>query len=102
MADVGRGTTPLCTIETEIDLTTCEVIYLTAKQGSNVVFEKEKDDLDVTSEAVSVELTQEETLGFDWRKELRIQIRARYPNGKAVKSNIMVGVAGEILKEGVI
>ena len=102
MADVGRGTTPFCTYQTDIDLSTAEVIYVTFKQGSKVVLEKAVEDLDVTPTEISIHLTQEETLALNWRQELRMQIRARFPDGTAVKSNIMIGNVGEILKDGEI
>lgn len=102
MADVGRGTTPFCTYETDIDLSTCEVIYVSFKQGSKVLIEKTKDELDVSPTRLAVHLTQEETLQLKHTQELRMQIRARYPDGTAVKSNIMVGNVGEILKDGEI
>ena len=97
-----RGTTPVHTITTAIDLTNAVVIYVTYKQKRNVVLEKTKDDIDVTAEALMIPLTQAETLKFSDKDEVRVQIRARFPDGNAVASNIMVGTIGEILKDGEI
>ena len=97
-----RGTTPTFTISTSIDLTDAEVIYLTFSQGRNGIFTLEKDRMEITSEAIVVKLTQEETLSFDDRKSVRFQIRGRKPGNVAVASNIMTTSVSEILKDGVI
>lgn len=99
---IPRGTTPTHYFEVEIDLTNTAVLYLTYKQGSKIIVEKEKSDLTVTPEEVSVTLTQEETLAFSDKQDVRIQFRGRYPDGNAVESEILEVEVGEVLKEGVI
>lgn len=95
-----RGTTPTHTIDTSIDLTEAAVIYVTYKQKGRVIVEK--SDPEVTSEAVTVSLTQQETLALCASQQVHVQIRARFPDGTAVASNIMVANVDNILKEGVI
>ena len=98
-----RGTTPKHIFTTDVDLTDAEVIYITYKQGGQVVAEKELADFnEVSPEEIAVELTQEETLAFSEYSEVYIQIRARFADGHAVASNIMKVPAEAILKEGVI
>ena len=97
-----RGTTPTHTITTDLDLTEAAVIFLTYKQCKHVVCEFERDRLTVESDQIQVTLTQAETLAFDDRKDVDIQIRARFPDGSAVASNIMTITVTEILKDGVI
>ena len=99
---IPRGTTPTHYFEVEIDLTNTEVLYLTYKQGSKIIVEKEKPDLTVTAEEVSVTLTQEETLAFSDKQDVEIQFRGRYPDGTAVESEILEVEVGRILKDGVI
>ena len=51
---------------------------------------------------LEVELSQEDTLAFKQTKDVEIQIRARFLDGHAIKSNIMVTDVSKVLKEGVI
>ena len=95
-----RGTTPSHTFTTDIDLSDAEVVYVTYKQGSKVILEKDKDGMDITSDSIVIELTQEDTLSFKMGQPVRVQIRARFPSGSAVASNIIQTTADEILKEG--
>ena len=99
---IDRGTTPTHYFDVDLDLTDAEVIYITYKQGSNTIIEKEKSDLDITPEHVSFKLTQKETLALKTSRDVEVQIRARFADGTAVDSNIMQSPVGRILKEGVI
>lgn len=96
-----RGTTPTNVFNVDLDLTNAEVIYITYKQQNKVVFEKEKSDITVTENSLTVKLTQEETLKLTER-EVEIQIRARFSDGTALASNIIKTTANKILKDGVI
>lgn len=97
-----RGTTPTHIFTTDIDLTQAEVVYLTYKQGGEIVLEREVGSMEIAADKLTVELTQEETLGFTTVGQVHIQIRARYPDGSAIASNIISTTADEILKDGVI
>lgn len=97
-----RGTTPIHVFITDVDLTDAEVIYVTYKQKREILIEKTKEQIEVTSEGLTIALTQEETLMFKNNGDVRIQIRARFSDGSAIASNIIETKASEILKEGVI
>lgn len=99
---VGRGTTPYNRFTIGKDLRNAEVIWLTYKQGSRIVIDKTKDDLEIEENLITVHLTQKETLALKDTIPVRIQLRARFPDGEAVKTNIIDTEASEILKEGVI
>lgn len=96
-----RGTTPTHIFNVNVDLSEAEVIYITYKQSDSIVVEKEKADCTVTGETISVKLTQEDTLKFN-TAPVEIQIRARFPDGSAIASNIMQTTVTRILKGGVI
>lgn len=96
-----RGTTPTHTFRVPIDLTSAVALKVYYKQGYEVLVEKEKQDLVVTPTTITVELTQEETLRFA-DGQIKMQIRARMPNGKAVKSKVKTTSADELLKNEVI
>lgn len=97
-----RGTTPIHTFTTDIDLTEAEIIFITYKQSGKTVMEKGKADLTVTEDGLSVKLTQDETLAFVLGHPVEMQIRARFADGTAVASQVMRTTADVILKEGVI
>ena len=97
-----RGTTPTHIFKTSFDLTDAEVIFITYRQGNKNVMEKTGDDLTVTAEEITTKLSQEETLKFSTSGSVEIQIRARFPDGSAIASQIIRTSANAILKEGVI
>ena len=99
---IPRGTTPNQIFNVDADITQAEVVYLTYKQGNQTVLEKEKDDLDITKDTVSFKMTQEESLIFERNGSISIQIRARFADGIAIKSNIVQTSSDHLLKEGVI
>lgn len=96
-----RGTTPTNIFNTDVDLRGSNV-YITYEQLGNTVLEKSGDDVMVEEDKVTVTLTQEETLSFNDRYPVYMQIRAIFPDGGAVASNIMKTEVGIILKEGAI
>lgn len=106
-----RGTTPTHIFETDLDLRDASEIFLTYKQKdadpkcckpNNVVLTKEKTDMEIEEDKVTVKLTQEETLMFSTKGMVSIQFRAKFPDGAAVASNIVNAKADTILREGVI
>ena len=99
---ITRGTTPTQKFNTSIDLSSATVIYVSYKQHNKVVIERTVDNIVVTSTYLQFALTQEESLSLDDKVKVEIQIRAKFPNGTAVASNIIEADAGKILKGGVI
>lgn len=108
MSELYRGTTPCNIFITALDLSEAEVVYLTYSQNGMPVIEKDKSQLTFgyTTETdprckLTVTLTQEDTLKFD-KREIEIQIRARFSDGRAVASKIITASAERVLKDGVI
>ncbi len=96
-----RGTTPTNTFTVDVDLTTAIAVFVTYKQGDRLLVEKDIGDLDITATKVEVTLSQEDTLAFA-QGSVQIQIRAKYGDGAAIASNIIVAPVDQILKDGVI
>ena len=69
-----RGTTPINTFKTNIDLTGATV-FVTYTQRGRIILEKTGADLDISEDAVITRLTQRDTLGFDAIQKISIQIR---------------------------
>ena len=99
-----RGTTPTHIFKTDLDLTGADAVYVTYQQYGKTVLEKDLSDMTVEEESLTVRLTQTETLLFREKPDgtVRIQIRARWPDGDALASNIIETTVKEILKEGEI
>lgn len=95
-----RGTTPTITITTDIDLTSAINMFVTFKQNDRIVFEKTLADVEITSESVICNLTQEDTLSLK-SGIVRFQIRATLGDSK-VASNVMTASVDKILKGGAI
>lgn len=105
MSGIGRGTTPINTFKTSIDLTNANVIYITYSQLEQTVIEKTIEDIvSINATSLSVKLTQKETLRLKSEYPVKIQIRAGFggDGGDRVRSNIMVTTVEPILKGGVI
>lgn len=97
-----RGTTPTHVFKTDADLSDAEVVYVTYQQGSKKL-EKTKEDLTFTDTGFELKLTQAETLGFkSGGINAEVQIRARFADGTAVASNVIVVPVSKIIKGGEI
>ena len=101
-----RGTTPNLTFTTpyEASLWVLERSWITFKQRGMILFSIRLDDesVNVTDNAVTVTLTQEQTLSMTTADELSIQIRGIVGENKAVGSNVVQDTVCPILKDGEI
>ena len=99
-----RGTTPTNTFTSDLDLSEAEVVYITYEQDGATIIEKNRDDITFDTEAstMSVMLTQAETLALSSNTNVSVQVRARFSDGKAVGSNIVIAPVSRILKDGEI
>jgi hypothetical protein len=101
-----RGTTPTLTFTTpyEASLWVLERSWITFEQRGMILFSIRLDDesVNVTDNAVTVTLTQEQTLSMTTADELSIQIRGIVGENKAVGSNVVQDIVCPILKDGEI
>ncbi len=96
-----RGTTPTNVFGVDVDCTTASEIYITYVQNGQTIIEKTIEDTGITEKALTVELTQAETLSFG-EGHVDIQIRVKFPDETALASNIIRTTVERILKEGAI
>ena len=98
-----RGTTPTYTftLPEEVKLDDFTTVYLTFSQNGHNVLEKTKEELEATDEGFRLLFSQADTLCFS-PGPVRIQLRARMPDGTAVASNVISTTAQEVLKDGEI
>ena len=98
-----RGTTPIhtFTLPEGVGLDDFDVVYVTYAQGGRTVLEKNKDELESVQNGFRLIFSQSDTLCFS-PGPVKIQIRAKLHDGRAVASDIISTTALEILKDGEI
>lgn len=96
-----RGTTPTLTFTVPFDTADVDELYITFEQGKQEL-EKTKEDCTFEEHKVIVSLTQEETLAFCDKDDVKIQMAVKYNGGTVDRSNIIRTEFKRILKEGVI
>ena len=104
MSNIVRGTTPTITFTiTRVAISDITAAYLTIKQDTSVVvIEKDLSDATTGENSMSWDLTQNDTLAIDAKKNVSIQIRYKTSAGKAYASKIYQVEGYKILKDGVI
>lgn len=101
MSGIGRGTTPYNIFRVSLDMRDAETVWLTYKQGSRIVVDRQKEDLEITETIVTAHLTQNETLAMKTTLPMEIQFRCNI-GGEAFISKVIETTVDKILKEGVI
>ena len=98
-----RGTTPkhIFTLPEGVKLSDFVAVYVTYSQNGETILEKTEADLTPTDSGFTVILSQADTLLFT-QGPVKIQLRAKKPNGEAVASDIISSTAKEVLKDGEI
>lgn len=96
-----RGTTPTHIFRTDVDLTKASVLFISYEQNGAIVLEKTRKEIEIKKDKLLVCLSQRETLLFS-EGIVVIQIRAKFPDGSAIASDIIRTTAQEILKDGEI
>lgn len=96
-----RGTTPIHSFGTNVDLRNCKV-FVTYKQNGTTILEKSNNNLTITETEVVAMLTQADTLRFKAGVPVQMQLRYLHPNGESEVSNVIETTVDEVLKQGVI
>ena len=98
-----RGTTPThtFTLPENIRVQDFTVIYITYSQNGSPVLEKEKADMTLEGNVIRLNFSQADSLLFG-AGPVKIQLRAKTADGKAVASEIVTTTAKEVLKDGEI
>ena len=93
-----RGTTPTHTFTTDVELSSATAIYVTYQQRGKTLVEKTLADITFGTKAISVQLSQTDTLKFAEGERARIQIRAKFVDDTAIASQVINTTTEEILK----
>lgn len=97
-----RGTTPTLTFNLPFAASTLSAAYITFAQFGASVFEKALTDCTASGQALTVTLTQSDTLLLNATEKVEIQIRGKTTDGEVIASNIMRVPVDRILKDGEI
>lgn len=103
MANITIGTTPTHTFTVDTDLRDAVEIWITYQQNKkNIINKTMADGIEVSENSLLVKLTQEDTLKFYQNNPVKIQIRAKFGDGSAIKSTVINTTSDECLKREVI
>lgn len=99
-----RGTTPTLKFNLKFDVSKIDVLWITFKQGKNIIFEKQLPDCQLSYEKnqIIVTLSQSETLMLTADKDLLIQLRVGFTNSKRGVSKLITTYVNDILHDGEI
>ena len=99
-----RGTTPTLTFTTPYESDMISSGFITFTMRGKFLFEIEinDDSVEISDYAISVTLTQEQTLLFDSRFVSLVQVRLILSSGEVVASNVVTVPIEDILKDGTI
>lgn len=96
------GTTPTHTFTLPFDVDLIKSVRVIYAQDNQIVFVKNTEDCTLADNTVTVKLTQEETLSFDYKKAVEIQVRVLTADDESLVSGIKCVSVGRCLDEDVI
>ena len=99
-----RGTTPTLIFTTPYPMDMIKSGYITFTMRGDILLDISVNDesVSISDNAISVTLTQEQTLMFDTNSKNLIQIRLVLSDNSVVASNIVTLAVCRILKDGEI
>ena len=105
MDNIYRGTTPTIILSVknkDFDMSTISICHVTIQNdnGKNKkVFEN--PIIDVENKTISVELTQQDTLDYEYGN-INLQVKIKLTSGRVIASRIIVTTMNRILEETVL
>lgn len=84
-----RGTTPTHTFTLPFETSVIQKMHILYAQDEEVRLKKTEADATMEGNAVSVKLTQEDTLALDCKKNVEVQIRVLTMGNDALTSDII-------------
>lgn len=99
-----RGTTPTLMFTTPYTASQVASGYITFTMRGDVVLDVpvSDDSVVISDNAISLTLTQQQTLSFQSKATSLVQLRLVLDDGSVVASNIIKITIGDILKDGEI
>lgn len=97
-----QGTTPTHTFHLPFDSSNIKALEITYAQHDTVLFTKEYADCILDSNAVTVELTQEDTFKFDITTPIQMQLRVLTITNQAYATDILLTSISKSLSKEVL
>ncbi len=97
-----RGTTPTHTFRLPIDSKLVKALRILYAQDDRLILEKTEKDCQAEGNTFAVRLTQEDTLAFDHRRPVQIQVRVLTVTGESAASLIYRQSVGQCLSGEVL
>lgn len=98
-----RGTTPTHVFNISFDTSLISDLRITYAQCGKELVVKKYDDVILSDQAITVTLTQEDTLKFDCSKQaVQIELRVKTNGGKVISSGIFNKSVEACLNEEVL
>lgn len=99
---ISKGCTAVNTFKFPFAPESVSALYITYQQFNVTVLEYDLSQITFGEDSIIVYLSQEDTLRLDEKTPIHIQIRVKFYDGTANKSNTVVATTDEVLKDGVI
>ena len=97
-----RATTPTHTFTLPFGSDKVKTAIITYEQHGETILEKKKGDISAKDNMLMVTLTQEETLLFDAKRSVTIQLRVLTTGGAVLASQSFTVPCGRVLNEEVL
>ena len=97
-----RGTTPTHIFNIPIDGNTIKTVRITYKQQEVTRLEKTEADVEITTGAIKLRLSQEDTLAFVENIPVQVQVKVLIGDGTVLASHIKSLPVGKVLNEEVL
>lgn len=96
------GTTPTHVFTLPFDVSIIKEVRIVYAQNKEPVVIKNTPDCTLNGNEVTVKLTQKDTLSFDYRKTVEVQVRVLTQENESLVSAIKAITVGRCLDNGVI
>lgn len=98
---IQQGSTPIHKFTTPYKKDSVELAVVTYSQNGRIVLEKIEDVI-IDDYSILTELTQQDTLSFDEKGDVKMQIKVKSTDGKVFPSHFVYASVKEVLNKEVI
>lgn len=99
---IQQGSTPTHKFSTPYEKSSVDSVIITYSQNGKIVLEKHTQDIVIADLVMTTELSQEDTLLFDEKGDVKMQIKVKLTNGKVIPSNDMYASVKDVLNKEVM
>lgn len=99
---IQQGSTPTHKFSMPYEKSAVDSVIITYWQNGKIVLEKYTEDIVIADLLMTTELSQEDTLLFDEKGDVKMQIKVKLTNGKVIPSNDMYASVKDVLNKEVM